>query len=61
MAVAQSYEKVQKRDTDVLVNAPTVPQMVVDADGTLHFGPRTVPLRALANPEARQRDDAGSQ
>ena len=54
IAVAQSDKKVQKLDADVLVNAPTVPQMVVDADGTLHFGPRTVPLPALASLEARQ-------
>jgi hypothetical protein len=40
-------------DTAVLCDAPYVPQMVVDSDGTLHFGPRTVPLPALASPEAR--------
>jgi len=28
--------------------------MVVDPDGTLHFGPRTVPPPALASPESRQ-------
>jgi len=52
--VAQSQSKDQKLDTAVLVDAPTVPQMVVDSDGTLHFGPRTVPLPALASPEARE-------
>jgi len=52
--VAQSQMKVQKLDTAVLADAPVVPQMVVDSDGTLHFGPRTVPLPALASPEARQ-------
>src|SRR2546428_11815189 len=54
IAVAQSDKKVQKLDADVLVNAPTVPQMVVDSDGTLHFGPRTVPMPALASPEAKR-------
>lgn len=52
--VAQSQMKVQKLDTAVLADAPVVPQMVVDSDGTLLFGPRTVPLPALASPEARQ-------
>jgi len=52
--VAQSQQKDQKPDTAVLLDAPNVPQMVVDSDGTLHFGPRTVPLPALASPEARQ-------
>jgi Esterase/lipase len=37
----------------VPADAPTVGRMVVDADGTLHFGPRTVPPPALASPEAR--------
>src|SRR5947208_10681162 len=52
--IAQSQRQDEKLDTELLVNAPTVPQMVVDSDGTLHFGPRTVPLPALASPEARQ-------
>ena len=30
-----------------LLDAPNVAQMVVDSDGTLHFGPRTVPPPAL--------------
>jgi hypothetical protein len=34
-------------------DAPTVPQMVVDSDGTLHFGPRTVPPPALESAKAR--------
>jgi monoterpene epsilon-lactone hydrolase len=51
--VAQSPKIHQKIDTAVLVDAPTVPQMVVDSDGTLHFGPRTVPPPALESPEAR--------
>ena len=52
--VAQSQRKDQRLDTAVLLDAPNVPQMVVDSDGTLHFGPHTVPLPALASPEARQ-------
>jgi len=52
--VAQSQKKDQRLDTAVLLDAPNVPQMVVDSDGTLHFGPRTVPLPALESPEARQ-------
>ncbi|MDE3166924.1 MAG: alpha/beta hydrolase [Acidobacteriota bacterium] len=40
-------------DTAALVDAPTVPQMIVDSDGTLHFGPRTVPPAALESAEAR--------
>jgi epsilon-lactone hydrolase len=52
--VAQSQKAEQKLDPAVLADAPTVPQMVVDPDGTVHFGPRTVPLPALASPEARQ-------
>lgn len=51
--VAQSQKNDQKLEPAVLYNAPNVPQMVVDSDGTLHFGPRTVPLPALASPEAR--------
>ncbi len=53
-AVAQSPTSQQRLDPAGLENAPTVPQMVVDADGTLHFGPRTVPPPALESPEARQ-------
>jgi monoterpene epsilon-lactone hydrolase len=53
VVVAQSQHKAQKLDTAVLVDAPHVAQMVVDPDGVLHFGPRTVPLPALASPEAR--------
>ena len=52
--LAQSQRNDQKLDTAVLVDAPNVTQMVVDSDGTLHFGPRTVPLPALASPEARE-------
>jgi hypothetical protein len=35
--VAQSQEKDQKLDPAVLLDAPTVPQMVVDSAGTLHL------------------------
>jgi hypothetical protein len=52
--VAHSQRTNQKLGTAILVDAPVVPQMVVDSDGTLHFGPRTIPLPALASPEARQ-------
>jgi hypothetical protein len=51
--VAQNQKKEQKLDPAVLADAPTVPQMVVDSDGTLHFGPRTVPPPALETSEAR--------
>src|SRR3974377_1026014 len=51
--VGQSQQKEQKLDPAVLAEAPVVPQMVVDSDGTLHFGPRTVPPPALESPEAR--------
>ena len=57
--VAQSQRQVQKLDTAVLLDAPNVPQMVVDSDGTLHFGPLSVPLPALASLDARQRTPAG--
>jgi monoterpene epsilon-lactone hydrolase len=53
-AVAQSQKNEQKLDPAVVLDAPNVPLMMVDSDGTLHFGPRTVPLPALASPEARQ-------
>ena len=51
--VAQTQRKEQKLDPDVLADAPVVPQMVVDSDGTLHFGPRTIPPAALESSEAR--------
>ena len=50
--VAQSPKKEQQVDPAVLADAPHVPQMVVDSDGRLHFGPRTVPPPALES-EAR--------
>jgi monoterpene epsilon-lactone hydrolase len=42
------------QDKAALAQAPIVPQMLVDADGTLHFGPRSLPPPALASAEARQ-------
>ena len=51
--VAQSQKREQKLDPAVMTDAPVVPQMVVDSDGTLHFGPRTVPPPALESSEAR--------
>ena len=38
--VAQSQRNEQKIDPAVLADAPIVPQMLVDSDGTLHFGDR---------------------
>jgi len=52
--VAQSQKKEQKLHPSVLLDALNVPPMAVDSDGTLHFGPRTVPLPALSSPEARR-------
>lgn len=52
--LAQSQNRDQKLDAEVLVDAPVVAQMIVDSDGTLHFGPRTVPPPALASPESRR-------
>ena len=51
--VAQNPKPPQRLDTAALVDAPSVPQMIVDSDGTLHFGPRTVPPAALESVEAR--------
>ncbi|HXK05887.1 MAG TPA: alpha/beta hydrolase [Verrucomicrobiae bacterium] len=51
--LAQNQNSLQKLDSAVLVAAPAVPQMIVDSDGTLHFGPRTVPPPALESAEAR--------
>jgi len=51
--LAQSQTAVQKLDPAVLAGAPNVPQMLVDSDGTLHFGSRTVPPPALESAEAR--------
>ena len=52
--VAQSPRTAQGPDSAALADAPTVPRMLVDSDGTLHFGPRTVPPPALASPETRR-------
>lgn len=50
---AQTPPTQPKVDPATLVEAPTIPQMVVDPDGTLHFGPRTIPPPVLNSPEAR--------
>jgi hypothetical protein len=42
--VARSQSADQESDPAALVDAPTIPRMVVDTDGTLHFGFRTVAL-----------------
>jgi hypothetical protein len=52
-AAAQGQKTQQRLDTAVLVDAPVVPQMVVDSDGTLHFGPR----EATATPVPATRLD----
>jgi monoterpene epsilon-lactone hydrolase len=51
--IAQSQKNEPKVDPAALAGAPLVPQMMVDSDGTLHLGPRTVPPPALESPEAR--------
>src|SRR4051812_12386118 len=51
---SQRQNKDAKVDVALLGEAPVVPQMLVDSDGTLHFGPRTVPPPALESAEARQ-------
>jgi hypothetical protein len=51
--VAQTQRKEQKLDPGVLADAPVVPQMLVDSDGTVHFGPRTIPPPAIESAEAR--------
>ena len=53
LVFAQSQSTEQKLDPASLVDAPTIPQMVVNPDGTLHFGPRTLPPPVLNSPEAR--------
>ena len=53
LVTAQNQKPAEKLDTAILVHGPLVPQMLVDSDGTLHFGPRTVPPPALESPEAR--------
>jgi epsilon-lactone hydrolase len=54
VVLAQSQSKDQTLDTAILSDAPLVPQMLVDDDGTVHLGPRTVPFPALASPEAKR-------
>ena len=50
---AQDAGATQKLDAAALTSAPVIPQMVVDPDGTLHFGPRTVPPPVLNSNAAR--------
>src|SRR5947209_20409764 len=50
----QKQNEDAKGDLARLTKAPVVPQMLVDSDGTLHFGPRTVPPPTLESAEARQ-------
>jgi epsilon-lactone hydrolase len=52
IAVSASCQSVAQT-SDAPLDAPPVAHLVVDADGSLHFGPRTVPPPALASPEAR--------
>ena len=53
VCAAQVTGSPQKLDAATLTNAPAIPQMIVDPDGTLHFGPRTIPPPALYSDEAR--------
>jgi len=50
---AQSQTADRNSDHPVPLDAPPVAHMIVDADGSLHFGPRTIPPPALASPESR--------
>lgn len=51
-SIAQDSSDAKKPDAAALANAPTIPEMIVDPDGALHFGPRTVPPPALNSDEA---------
>jgi len=53
VCAAQDSNPPQKLDPAALTSAPTIPQMIVDPDGTLHFGPRTIPPPALNSDAAR--------
>jgi len=52
VVLAQSQES--QPSVTVPLDSPKVTRMVVDSDGTLHFGARTVPLPVLNSPEARE-------
>jgi len=41
------------QDRTDLPQAPAVPDVKVDADATIHWGPRTLPFPAFASPESR--------
>jgi epsilon-lactone hydrolase len=45
--------QISAQTSDVPLDSPPVAHFVVEADGSLHFGPRTVPPPALASPESR--------
>ena len=51
--VAPGQNAPQNPGSSVPVDAPPVAHLVVDTDGSIHFGPRTVPPPALASPESR--------
>jgi monoterpene epsilon-lactone hydrolase len=44
----------QGQSTNDLSQAPLTPQVKVDDDGTVHWGPRTIPFAPLASTEAKQ-------
>ncbi|MBV9062473.1 MAG: hypothetical protein JOY77_06045, partial [Alphaproteobacteria bacterium] len=52
VVLAQSQES--QPATTVPLDSPKVTRMVVDADGTLHFDARTVPMPVLNSPAARK-------
>ena len=47
----QAADQVPTRS--IPLDSPSVAHMIVDSDGSLHFGPRTIPPPALASPESR--------
>lgn len=52
VVLAQAQES--QPSATVPLDSPKVTRMVLDEDGTLHFGARTVPLPVLNSPEARK-------
>jgi monoterpene epsilon-lactone hydrolase len=54
MLVVTTASAPPAQDKSPLAQAPTLPEILVDADGTIHWGPRSIPLPALASPEARE-------
>jgi hypothetical protein len=57
--VARSQMPDQKLDIAVLLDAPNVPKIFVDPSGTLHFGPRTVPLPVLETGKPDKHEQTG--